>query len=188
MIPKQVRALAATGVIFLGGFVTLNITSTITIAALRAANEAKMKKFAMPCGVCKGKGFYICKLCKGNATIQWSPLYDPVFINPCLCPTCDGNSSLVCLDRTRMLIMRGIGNQGTHPHRRHLIQQSDTQEEDSSSSDKYSTKDVHSTTPVQTHGREKTMNGHGIDEPNLWHGTMARELIQKNMDFEDEHP
>ncbi|KAK1550422.1 hypothetical protein Q3G72_018847 [Acer saccharum] len=98
MIPKQVRALAATGAIFLGGFVTLNITSTITIAALRAANEAKMKKFAMPCGVCKGKGFYICKLCKGNATIQWSPLYDPVFINPCLCPTCDGNRVQRCLN------------------------------------------------------------------------------------------
>ncbi|KAK1550474.1 hypothetical protein Q3G72_019693 [Acer saccharum] len=52
-----------------------------------------------------------------------------------------------------MFIMRGIGNQGTHPRRKHLIQQSDTQEEDSSRSDKYDTKDVHSTTPVQTHGR-----------------------------------
>ncbi|KAH7572365.1 hypothetical protein JRO89_XS04G0244300 [Xanthoceras sorbifolium] len=91
MIPKPVRALAATSAIIFGGFVTLNITSTITLAALRAATEAKLKKFALPCGVCKGKGFYICKLCKGNATIQWSPLYDPVFINPCLCPTCDGN-------------------------------------------------------------------------------------------------
>ncbi|KAK4852888.1 hypothetical protein QYF36_000813 [Acer negundo] len=34
-----------------------------------------------------------------------------------------------------MFIMRGTGNQGTHPRCRHLIQQSDTQEEDSSSSD-----------------------------------------------------
>ncbi|KAK3029109.1 hypothetical protein RJ639_039253, partial [Escallonia herrerae] len=44
-----------------------------------------------PCGVCKGKGFCPCKLCKGKSTIEWSPLYDPVVINPCLCPTCDGN-------------------------------------------------------------------------------------------------
>ncbi|KAL5768955.1 hypothetical protein ACOSP7_015505 [Xanthoceras sorbifolium] len=98
MIPKPVRALAATSAIIFGGFVTLNITSTITLAALRAATEAKLKKFALPCGVCKGKGFYICKLCKGNATIQWSPLYDPVFINPCLCPTCDGNRVQRCLN------------------------------------------------------------------------------------------
>ena len=26
-----------------------------------------------------------------NASIKWSPLYDPVCINPCLCPTCDGH-------------------------------------------------------------------------------------------------
>jgi hypothetical protein len=52
------------------------------------------RKVALPCGVCRGKGFYICKLCKGNATIEWSPLYDPVAINPCLCPTCDGNRLL----------------------------------------------------------------------------------------------
>lgn len=57
------------------------------------------KKNAIPCDICRGKGFYICKLCKGNATIKWSPLYDPVFINPCLCPTCDGHRSvfLLCL-------------------------------------------------------------------------------------------
>lgn len=62
------------------------------------ANEADysswdlwQRKVALPCGVCKGKGFYMCRLCKGNSTIEWSPLYDPVAINPCLCPTCDGN-------------------------------------------------------------------------------------------------
>lgn len=52
------------------------------------------RKVALPCGVCRGKGFYICKLCKGNATIEWSPMYDPVAINPCLCPTCEGNRLL----------------------------------------------------------------------------------------------
>ena len=55
--------------------------------------EFLQKIVALPCGVCRGKGFYICKLCKGNSTIQWSPLYDPVAINPCVCPTCDGNRS-----------------------------------------------------------------------------------------------
>lgn len=98
MIPKQVGFLGATAAIIFGGFVTLNVASTITLGALRAASEAKRKKFAMPCGVCKGKGFYICKLCKGNATIEWSPLYDPVFINPCLCPTCEGNRVQRCLN------------------------------------------------------------------------------------------
>ena len=52
------------------------------------------RKVALPCGVCRGKGFYICKLCNGNATIEWSPMYDPVAINPCLCPTCEGNRLL----------------------------------------------------------------------------------------------
>ena len=47
-------------------------------------------KFAPPCGACKGKGFHPCKLCRGSSTISWSPIYDPLAINPCLCPTCDG--------------------------------------------------------------------------------------------------
>lgn len=48
------------------------------------------RKFATPCGSCEGKGTYPCRLCRGSSTVDWSPLYDPVFINPCLCPTCDG--------------------------------------------------------------------------------------------------
>ena len=44
----------------------------------------------MPCGACEGKGTYACRLCRGSATIEWSPMHDPVFVNPCLCPTCDG--------------------------------------------------------------------------------------------------
>ena len=44
----------------------------------------------MPCGACEGKGTYACRLCSGSATIEWSPMHDPVFVNPCLCPTCDG--------------------------------------------------------------------------------------------------
>lgn len=49
------------------------------------------KKISPPCRICEGKGFYPCKLCKGNTTIEWSPLHDPIAINPCICPTCDGN-------------------------------------------------------------------------------------------------
>ena len=52
------------------------------------------RKVALPCGVCRGKGFYKCKLCNGNATIEWSPMHDLVAINPCLCPTCEGNRLL----------------------------------------------------------------------------------------------
>uniref|UniRef100_A0A2P2PT79 Uncharacterized protein n=1 Tax=Rhizophora mucronata TaxID=61149 RepID=A0A2P2PT79_RHIMU len=98
MIPKPLRSLATASAIILGGLVTLNITSTIAIGTLRFATERKRRKNALPCGACRGKGYYICKLCKGNATIQWSPLYDPVAINPCLCPTCDGNRVQRCLN------------------------------------------------------------------------------------------
>ena len=37
-------------------------------------------------GFAEEKWFYKCKLCNGNATIEWSPKYDPVAINHCLCP------------------------------------------------------------------------------------------------------
>lgn len=67
------------------------------------------KKTALPCGVCKGKGFYICKLCNGNATIQWSPLYDPVAINPCLCPTCDGNRLVtICILEFGLVLVENL--------------------------------------------------------------------------------
>ncbi|KZV25238.1 hypothetical protein F511_39951 [Dorcoceras hygrometricum] len=56
------------------------------------------KKYGSPCGSCKGVGFYRCKLCKTNGTIKWSPLYDPLVINPCLCPTCDGSKVQRCLN------------------------------------------------------------------------------------------
>ncbi|KAJ7978879.1 Heat shock protein DnaJ, cysteine-rich domain containing protein [Quillaja saponaria] len=95
MNPKQLVTGAA---VILGGIFTLNMASTVTLKALQFASEAKRRKIAPPCRVCRGKGFYICKLCKGNATIEWSPLYDPVAINPCLCPTCEGNRVQRCLN------------------------------------------------------------------------------------------
>ncbi|XP_015578052.1 protein BUNDLE SHEATH DEFECTIVE 2, chloroplastic [Ricinus communis] len=98
MIPKPLRTLVSGTAIFLGGLVALNITSSIAIGAFRHASELKLRKNASPCGVCRGKGFYICKLCKGNATIKWSPLYDPIAFNPCLCPTCDGHRVQRCLN------------------------------------------------------------------------------------------
>ena len=70
---------------------TINVVSAAAFGAFRLATEEKRKKSGLACGACRGKGFYICKVCKGDATIKWSPLYDPVCINPCLCPTCDGH-------------------------------------------------------------------------------------------------
>ncbi|KAJ6388546.1 hypothetical protein OIU77_026995 [Salix suchowensis] len=98
MIPKPLRTLVTRTGILLGGVLALNITSSIAVNALRFATDLKLKRVALPCGVCRGKGFYICKLCKGNANIHWSPLYDPVAFNPCLCPTCDGNRVQRCLN------------------------------------------------------------------------------------------
>lgn len=66
------------------------------------------RSVAVPCRVCRGKGFYICKLCKGNSIIQWSPLFDPVAINPCLCPTCDGNRSVKLFSFFFLPLKRGI--------------------------------------------------------------------------------
>ncbi|XP_048423380.1 protein BUNDLE SHEATH DEFECTIVE 2, chloroplastic [Pyrus x bretschneideri] len=98
MFPKQLRTVGTAAAVLLGGILTLNLASTATIGALRFAAESKRRRVALPCVVCRGKGFYICKLCKGNATIEWSPLHDPIAINPCLCPTCDGNRVQRCLN------------------------------------------------------------------------------------------
>lgn len=77
-------------------FKTCTLSSvTIVIYLLRIWFSFLQKKDALPCGVCRGKGYYICKLCKGNATIKWSPLHDPIAMNPCLCPTCDGNRLVI---------------------------------------------------------------------------------------------
>ncbi|EOY30979.1 hypothetical protein QQP08_000828 [Theobroma cacao] len=98
MIPKPLRVLSRGAAIIFGGVLTINLAATVAVGALRSVAEKKRKKFALPCGVCKGKGFYVCKLCNGNATIKWSPLYDPIHINPCVCPTCDGNRVQRCLN------------------------------------------------------------------------------------------
>ncbi|XP_020579834.1 uncharacterized protein LOC110024295 [Phalaenopsis equestris] len=81
-----------------GGLFTVSLASSVAIRGLQSVSEAKRKKLAISCSCCKGKGFYSCKLCRGNSTIEWSPLYDPVAINPCLCPTCDGNRIQRCLN------------------------------------------------------------------------------------------
>ncbi|CAL5397112.1 unnamed protein product [Camellia sinensis] len=95
-VPHPLRKLVSAAAILVGGALTLSLATSATIRTLQAIVDAKQKKFALACGVCKGKGFYICKLCKGKSTIYWSPLYDPLVINPCLCPTCDGNRTDKC--------------------------------------------------------------------------------------------
>ncbi|KAK6945063.1 hypothetical protein RJ641_026165, partial [Dillenia turbinata] len=97
-VPRPIRMLATTSAVIVGGIFTLSFASSCTISAFRGFTEAKRKKFALPCVECKGVGFYVCKLCKGNSTIKWSPLYDPIVINPCLCPTCDGHRVQRCLN------------------------------------------------------------------------------------------
>ncbi|KAJ8643109.1 hypothetical protein MRB53_004857 [Persea americana] len=97
-IPRPLRIIGAGAAVCLGGIFTLSLVSSVTIRTLQAAAEAKRKKVALPCTVCKGRGYYICKLCKGNSTIEWSPLYDPIVINPCVCPTCEGNRVQRCLN------------------------------------------------------------------------------------------
>ncbi|KAG4378872.1 hypothetical protein AAZX31_17G114000 [Glycine max] len=84
--------------VIFGGVATLNLASAATIKVLRFASEKKREKVALPCWVCRGKGFYICKLCNGNATISWSPMFDPIAVNPCVCPTCEGNRVQRCLN------------------------------------------------------------------------------------------
>ncbi|KAA0061587.1 uncharacterized protein E5676_scaffold285G00060 [Cucumis melo var. makuwa] len=91
MIPRQLRTIFTGAAVILGGICTLNLASFLTIQTLRLTAEAKRRKIALPCKACRGKGFYICKLCRGNAVIQWSPLSDPIAMNPCVCPTCEGN-------------------------------------------------------------------------------------------------
>ncbi|KAL6554559.1 hypothetical protein OROHE_007582 [Orobanche hederae] len=72
------------------GFMTSSISERITLL--------KKEKYGTSCRICKAVGFYTCKLCKGNSTIKWSPLYAPVFVNPCVCPTCDGFKVQRCLN------------------------------------------------------------------------------------------
>ncbi|KAF8406968.1 hypothetical protein HHK36_006089 [Tetracentron sinense] len=97
-VPRPLRVLDATAGIVFGGMFTLSLAYSVTIRTIKAVVESKRKKVALPCGVCEGKGFYTCKLCTGNSTIEWSPLYDPTVINPCICPTCEGNRAQRCLN------------------------------------------------------------------------------------------
>ncbi|ESQ27635.1 hypothetical protein EUTSA_v10019349mg [Eutrema salsugineum] len=95
---EPIRILGKIAGVIVGGFVIINVVSSAAIGAFQFTVEEKRKKTGLACRACRGKGFYICKLCKGNATIKWSPLYDPVCINPCLCPTCDGYRVQRCLN------------------------------------------------------------------------------------------
>ncbi|KAL8129579.1 hypothetical protein V2J09_018734 [Rumex salicifolius] len=89
-IPRPLRAVLVAGATVTGGVFVLSLASSVTLRVVRSAVDAKMKKSSKPCQVCKGKGAYSCKLCKCNGTIEWSPMYDPIAINPCQCPTCEG--------------------------------------------------------------------------------------------------
>ncbi|KAK4734527.1 hypothetical protein AABB24_026223 [Solanum stoloniferum] len=95
MIPPLLRTLATGSIVLLGGAISI---SALTTSVLRRKALINKEKFGKLCLSCRGKGFYKCKLCKANGTIKWSPLYDPVFVNPCVCPTCEGNKIQRCLN------------------------------------------------------------------------------------------
>ncbi|PKA53200.1 hypothetical protein AXF42_Ash009930 [Apostasia shenzhenica] len=97
-VPRPIRMMASAAAYLLGGLFTISLASSAAIKMLKSVSESNKRKLAIPCSICKGKGFYNCKLCKGKSTIEWSPLYDPIAINPCLCPTCDGNRIQRCLN------------------------------------------------------------------------------------------
>uniref|UniRef100_A0A3Q7FEV1 Uncharacterized protein n=1 Tax=Solanum lycopersicum TaxID=4081 RepID=A0A3Q7FEV1_SOLLC len=95
MIPPLLRTLATGSIVLLGGAVSISALTTSVLRHKALINKAKFGKL---CLYCRGIGFYKCKLCNANGTIKWSPLYDPLFINPCVCPTCEGNKIQRCLN------------------------------------------------------------------------------------------
>uniref|UniRef100_A0A0E0FPH8 Uncharacterized protein n=1 Tax=Oryza nivara TaxID=4536 RepID=A0A0E0FPH8_ORYNI len=95
---RQLQAAGRAAAYLGGGFLLLSAASSAAVRSLRSLSDANQRKFAAPCGACEGKGTYACRLCRGSSTIEWSPLHDPVFVNPCLCPTCDGTRVQRCLN------------------------------------------------------------------------------------------
>jgi hypothetical protein len=85
------RLVATAGAVVAAGIFSLSMVSSVALSTFQTIVENKRKKTAPKCKVCKGRGFTECRLCKGESTIDWSPLFDPVVMKPCVCPTCDGN-------------------------------------------------------------------------------------------------
>ncbi|MCL7030463.1 hypothetical protein MKW94_013437 [Papaver nudicaule] len=92
-VPEPLRKLGTAAGIFFGEVITVSLASSLTIRLMPSASEAKrryacadlltMHSFV----VCRkkvrhlvGKGFSLCKLCKGNSKVECSPLYDHVAI------------------------------------------------------------------------------------------------------------
>jgi len=92
------RVVATAGAAVAAGMFTLSMASSVSLNVLSTVVEKRRKKTAPPCACCKGRGFTECRLCKGESTIDWSPLFDPVINRPCICPTCDGNKVQKCLN------------------------------------------------------------------------------------------
>ncbi|KAG0626126.1 hypothetical protein M758_2G104200 [Ceratodon purpureus] len=92
------RIVATAGAAVAAGMFTLSMASSVSLGVLSTVVERQRKKTAPQCACCKGRGFTECRLCKGESTIEWSPLYDPVVPRRCLCPTCDGNKVQKCLN------------------------------------------------------------------------------------------
>ncbi|XP_047943615.1 uncharacterized protein LOC125198348 [Salvia hispanica] len=94
-VSHPLRMVASVAVSLLGGVFAVGFLSS---SVSERYTSFKKKKYGRPCRSCKAVGYYACKTCKGCGTINWSPLYDPIFINPCVCPTCDGFKVQRCLN------------------------------------------------------------------------------------------
>ncbi|CAM6027264.1 unnamed protein product [Sphagnum balticum] len=92
------RLVATAGAVVAAGIFSLSMVSSVALSTFQTIVENKRKKTAPKCKVCKGRGFTECRLCRGESTIDWSPLFDPVVMKPCVCPTCDGNKVQRCLN------------------------------------------------------------------------------------------
>ncbi|KAL7134629.1 hypothetical protein ABFS83_11G040100 [Erythranthe nasuta] len=92
---KVFRVVATAAATVLGGSFAIGFLSSSVSDRI---SSIKKTKYGKSCRACKAIGYYKCKLCEGNGTIKWSPLYDPIFINPCVCPTCDGFKVQRCLN------------------------------------------------------------------------------------------
>ncbi|KAL9261836.1 hypothetical protein AKJ16_DCAP11589 [Drosera capensis] len=61
-----IRVIVKVGAPILGGMFALSLATSVTISAIRPIVEAQRKKVATPCEACKGRRFYVCKLCEGS--------------------------------------------------------------------------------------------------------------------------
>ncbi|CAA6663697.1 unnamed protein product [Spirodela intermedia] len=91
--PRPLRAVGAAAGFLVGGFLAVTLGTVATYEAVRKRDEARREVGAALRSL-QREGFQACKLCRGSSTVEWSPLYDPIAISPCLCPHATGESKI----------------------------------------------------------------------------------------------